>query len=248
MFCNFFRLASLIILFGIFTGTNSLSGQTNISGGYVSGCWEQANSPYIVNGDITVRSTKALTIEPGVQILFSGHYSFTIKGKLLAVGTLSDTIIFSVSDTSGFSTGAHIGWLGLKFSNTNFNGQDSLKLSFCKIQYGKVDQIGNNSGGAMHLLNSSNIGINNCLIKNNFAEDGGGIYCSVSSPNISNTEINYNKSVKGGGAYLTGNSNAVFNNVYIYRNYLEKPQIASQTLGAGIYCENSSPQNYQKCD
>ena len=43
-----------------------LSAATTIPGGNVSGIWDAAGSPYLIEGDITVPAGQTLTIEPGV--------------------------------------------------------------------------------------------------------------------------------------------------------------------------------------
>ena len=68
---------------------------THIPAGDVSGTWAYANSPYIIDGEINIQIGNVLTIEPGVQVLFSGLFKFNIYGRLLAVGTVSDTIVFT---------------------------------------------------------------------------------------------------------------------------------------------------------
>ncbi|MGB5529302.1 MAG: hypothetical protein WBQ32_04965, partial [Ignavibacteriaceae bacterium] len=71
--------------------------QTIIPGGYVSGMWTAANSPYHINDDITIHADSALTIEPGVEVIFQGHYRFIINGIINAVGTQTDSIRFTAA-------------------------------------------------------------------------------------------------------------------------------------------------------
>ena len=66
---------------------------TEIPAGDVSGTWTKANSPYYINGEITIPNDSTLTIEPGVEVIFTGHYVFFVKGRLLAIGTEQDTIL-----------------------------------------------------------------------------------------------------------------------------------------------------------
>ena len=76
--------------------------QTNVPAGDVSGTWTKANSPYNINGEITIPNDSTLTIEPGVEVVFTGHYKFNVQGRLLAIGTETDTIVFTINDTTGF--------------------------------------------------------------------------------------------------------------------------------------------------
>ena len=60
-----------IFLWGIFT-IYEVSADTIVPGGYVSGTWTAAGSPYLVQGDITVHADSTLNIEPGVEVNFQG--------------------------------------------------------------------------------------------------------------------------------------------------------------------------------
>ena len=71
---------------------------TDVSGN-VSGTWTVENSPYNVTADIVVPSSQTLTIQPGVEVVFTGDYRLTVQGQLFAVGTESDSISFSGTQT-----------------------------------------------------------------------------------------------------------------------------------------------------
>jgi len=66
---------------------------THVSG-VVSGNWTLANSPYFIDGDITVNSS--LTIQSGVHVFFLDEYVFEINGTV----TLQDEAFFSLSHSS----------------------------------------------------------------------------------------------------------------------------------------------------
>lgn len=85
-------LLNIIFLTLILT---SAKGQTNITAGNVKGMWTKAGSPYIISGYITVGDYDTLRIQPGVKVQFSGDAQITIRGKLKAVGTVTDSIEFS---------------------------------------------------------------------------------------------------------------------------------------------------------
>ncbi len=65
--------------------------------GNQSGVWDSANSPYTVTGDITVPADEVLTIEAGVEVLFLGDYQITAEGRISAIGTEDNMIIFKSS-------------------------------------------------------------------------------------------------------------------------------------------------------
>ena len=57
--------------------------QTDVSGTINENTiWTLASSPYIVTGSVTVLNGVTLTIDPGVEVKFDGHYSRNIEGNL----------------------------------------------------------------------------------------------------------------------------------------------------------------------
>jgi len=80
---------------------------THIPAGNVNGVWTIDGSPYIIDGEISIQQGDELTIEPGIQVIFSGHYKFNIYGRILAEGTATDSIVFIAQD-------AEIGWHSFK--------------------------------------------------------------------------------------------------------------------------------------
>ena len=133
-------LCFLIILFLSPIESQHTYAQTEIPPGDVSGTWTQANSPYNINGEITIPNDSTLTIEPGVEVIFTGHYKFNVQGRLLAIGTETDTIVFTINDTTGFHdlTIPDGGWGGIRFMDTP-STNDSSKIVYCKLQYGKAN-------------------------------------------------------------------------------------------------------------
>ena len=232
-----------------------LLSETHIQPGNVNGIWTSENSPYIIEGEISIQTDDLLTIEPGVEVVFSNHYKFNVLGRLLAEGTETDSIIFTAQNTT-------TGWFGLRFSNTDSNEQDSSKVVYCRLEFGKADGTGfyENMGGAIFCYNSSDILIDKCLINKNTAEMGGGIFCYSSSPNIRNSAvcnnsadygggiecyfssspnlnnvlISNNSAIEGGGIFIRNSSNPILNNITLEQN--------NASYGGGLYCYDSSPQ------
>ena len=56
----------------------SLQAQTIIPGGEVSGEWNTADSPFLIEGDIYLPPTARLIIREGVEVIFQDFYSFDI--------------------------------------------------------------------------------------------------------------------------------------------------------------------------
>ncbi|MFH1320098.1 MAG: YCF48-related protein [Bacteroidota bacterium] len=201
--------------------------QTVVPAGSVSGTWTIAGSPYLIQGSIQIPDGSTLTIQPGVTVNFQGHYKFNVQGRLLAIGTITDTITFTAANTTD-------GWKGIRYEDTPMIN-DSSKILFCKFQYGKVSGGSgyDTHGGALFLKNFSKVIISNCLISNCDAINGGGIYC-FSSSNISiyyNT-ISNNTAIYGGGIYIDGCTPSVSNNI-ISNN--------TASYGGGFYFVYCSP-------
>jgi len=222
-------MKKIFLLSGILLAISVLSADTHIPAGDVNGTWTSANSPYIIDGEINIQVGDELTIEPGIEVIFSGHYKFNIYGRLLAQGTESDSIYFTAQDTTA-------GWHGLRFSDTETNGQDSSKVVYCKLEYGKaIGSNPDNCGGAIHCSYSSDILIENCLITKNSAElFGGGININNSSPVLTGVTISRNSSGIDGGGINCYSSNPVLTNVIICKN-------TATFWGGAIMCHDSDP-------
>jgi predicted outer membrane repeat protein len=208
---NLFISSALIII------SLSSIALTHIPAGNVSGTWTYANSPYIIDGNITIQTSNLLTIEPGVQVKFSGHYNFLIYGRLLAIGSISDTIVFSVTDTTGFPN--HVGWNGLRFLNTETNGQDSSIIKFCKIEFGYANGTGGYwDGGGLYSRYSNLCILNSSFVRNRATYSGGAIYIlDTNSFSISNVDILYNIINTGSTSHGTG--------IYLATDYLSLENI-----------------------
>ena len=211
---------------------------THIPAGDVSGTWAYANSPYIIDGEINIQVGNVLTIEPGVQVLFSGYYKFNIYGRLLAVGTVSDTIVFTKQNAYPY-------WHGLRFYDALINGQDSSKVVYCKLEYGNATGYNNEdiNGGAIYCIGAS-IEINNCLISDNTAEGAGGGIFSVSSALMISDNTIINNSVDastmegyGGGIFCSGENNIIQNNTISNNSIILDGGPAE---GGGILCDGTN--------
>jgi Secretion system C-terminal sorting domain/Right handed beta helix region len=200
--------------------------QTNIPAGDVNGTWTLAGSPYNIDGEIQLQAADQLIIEPGVIVSFTGYYKFIINGKLLAEGTGTNSITFTSSAAN---------WHGLRFIDTNANGQDSSKVVYCEFEDGFASGNGSDhQGGAMFVYNSSNLLIDNCYFSDNMATTGGALYFENSDAVIQNTEIFENIATgAGGGIYLNG-SDVEINVSKIHFN-------EAFYDGGGINCFNSEP-------
>lgn len=202
----------LVIILFILVFTVPLLSQTEIPGGSVSGSWNQTGSPYLILGDIIVPDNQTLIVEAGVEVNFQGYYNFDIQGTVMALGSLTDSIYFSITDTTGFSNHQSDdgGWGGFNFLETQAQN-DSSKFSYCNIQYCKdTGSFDNREGAAFTISSFSKINISQSLIKNCIVDSiGGAIFCSESNPIISGCKITNNKT----GIYCYNSSPIIESNV-----------------------------------
>ena len=127
------RAILLLVFIGL--STFCLQASTTVPGGTIGNAqWTMTGSPYLINGDLIIDSS--LNIEPGVEVIFQGHYGIRVQGTMRAVGTGDDRIIFRAQDTTLW----HIdsipqgGWKGIYYHVFNKNWADSSQLEFCDIQ------------------------------------------------------------------------------------------------------------------
>lgn len=135
----------------------------NAEAAFVSGnitantTWALANSPYIVNGNLTVDSGVVLTIQPGVEVRVDSTYFFQVDGMLVAAGTSADTIKF----TSNSANPVLYPWEGIRFT---LKSVDTSKLQYCLFTYADVSI---NTTGAKLKINNSTFKHNNIAIQIN---------------------------------------------------------------------------------
>ncbi|MFH0867511.1 MAG: right-handed parallel beta-helix repeat-containing protein [Bacteroidota bacterium] len=213
----------------LFTVSNALP-QTSVPGGIVNGTWTLTGSPYNVQGSIQIVNGDSLIIQPGVTVIFQGTYKLLVLGKLIAVGTVADTITFTAANPTD-------GWRGIRFDNTA-SANDTSRITYCKIQYGNASGslTPEQRGGGIYINSFSKVVITYSRIVNCTADsDGGGIYISSANPIIKNNTISNNTlsgmGVNNGVGICLQSSNATISyNIITYN-----------TNGVGIYTEGGDP-------
>jgi len=152
-------------------------------------------------GDISVSIGDYLQIQPGVTVLFTGNYKFTVNGLLTAEGTENDSITFSRMYPTEESK-----WRGFRFDSAD----DSSTLSRCIIEYAKgTGAYPDVRGGAIWINNCTPL-VSNCTIQNSYTHNenyngaGGGVCINSNSHSI--IEYNYiiNTQADSGGGYSLG--------------------------------------------
>ena len=203
----------------------AMEGGTSIPGGNISGIWDISGSPYWIDGEITIPAGETLNIDPGVEVFFQGHYKLIVNGMLEAVGTETDSILFTAVDTA-------MGWQGIRF----IDAPDSSHLSYCNIRYGRLTGMGiEYSGGGIYCENSNPVISNSTIAYCSSVDNGGGIGCNLSSPTIAYNLITGCFAVaRGGGIYCSS-----YSTPRIIENIIEFNQ-SDSSGGAISLCDSSA--------
>jgi N-acetylneuraminic acid mutarotase len=177
---------------------------TSVSAGNVGGLWTFAHSPYYVDGEVTVANGETLTIEPGVDVIFTGHYRFNVQGRLLAIGSEQDTITFTAADSG-------VGWSGIRLTSPSTN--DTTKIVYCRLQYGKANfgSDDDRSGGAI-FSSVGKLRISHCLFYDNLnngnvnTAGGGAVFITGTNTVIEYCEFQANTGSFGSALLLGGSA------------------------------------------
>ncbi|MFP2928581.1 hypothetical protein ACLESO_25980 [Pyxidicoccus sp. 3LG] len=156
----------------------STSGGTELSGNLTTRTLRLAGSPYRVTGDLTVPAGNRLTLEPGVRLVFMGHFKLAVYGRITAQGTAASPIVFTADNPT-------TGWNGLRLAATSDAGSDILER--CIFEYGNKDG-GQNGAGA----------------EGSYSEDAGGALWigSRGNVNVNHNEFRFNRAPTYAGALM----------------------------------------------
>lgn len=175
--------------------------------------WTAANSPYIIDGNVTVKPGATLTVEPGVIVKFNGISRWlTIEGTLNATGNKDNRIVFtSLKDDSvggddgndGATTGSPGDWAWLlvkgiatlRWTDVRYGGYGSSDTAYgaINVQGGQatIDRTritDSQRSGIIASLNGS-VTLSRSLLGRNHL----GAYVSNSTLNVSDgSEISQN--------------------------------------------------------
>ena len=181
-FLLFFLLCSIFV-----------KAQTIEVAGLQSGIWE-ADTVKVV-GNVDIENT--LTISPGTIVLFNGYYSIRAEegASIFALGTETDSISFTVADTTGF----HLfnmgrgGWNGIRLQNAG-----ASRFEYCRLQYGKAAMDDEQDGGAFRIFDCDEVKIGHSTLFCNFSrEHGGAMNAEYSKVVMHNCQVNNNQTYTG---------------------------------------------------
>lgn len=233
-----FMLTLLVVLAGLLlTGSDNpdySSGRNNH--------FQKLNTIVIAN-DTIIPFGDSMVISPGTTVLFTGHYSIHVQGKLIALGTETDSIVFTVADTTGFHD-FHSnlgGWNGIRFEDTPVETDSSL-FAYCRFEFGKaVGDSVNCYGGAIRLINFSRVRFSNSTFHKNYAFYwGGAIYAQKAHIIIEHCVFTDNYSGNDGLIYGYGGAVCfVSSNPDVY--FCRFTGNTSTGIGGGISFEYSNP-------
>lgn len=174
----------------------------NYVGGTISThtTWTAANSPYVVNSDVTVNTGVILSIQPGVVVKFQSGRRLTVNGILAASGTAEDPIVFTSDKDDAYGGDTNGDGAATRPAPGNWSGiylnaaASASNLAYVLIRYagtavqidGSSPTVSNatimySSGSAISVRNTGAPFIQNSTLRDNL---GAGISLSGSSPLI----------------------------------------------------------------
>ena len=218
--------------------------------------WSASNSPYIVNGDITIQQGATLTIEPGTIVKVEEGYSITVNGVLNADGTADSRIVFTSEGDLQYDGTSDYYWQGIFVDSTGQinidNGiircakndkqfeSENEELTYSVFSYGKLNLTNSeisNTDSLIGVAALSDAVINNNII--NSSVDYGIYIASYETANISikNNQIeSYGKDIPCGIVFESFNAGALDVQGNVVKN--------SDGISFGIDLSNFTPTSF----
>src|SRR4051812_16514146 len=127
-------------------------------GNVINQTWTLAGSPYIVQGDLTVPTGAFLTIQAGVQVLFTatanlgaglnpGKVEINVNGTLTVQGTPASQVVFQAQTGTAAAT-----WYGIVVGPS----ATSVAITGTILRHAVIG-ISNNAAGSVFQLNQSTL-------------------------------------------------------------------------------------------
>ncbi len=168
-------------------------------GGNITASTTWSEGPVYVFDDITLYNGATLTINPGVEVVFTDQHEIDVWGKISAYGTEQDSILFTALYDD-------IGWKGIRYINTN---ADSSRFVHCIFEKAKVSGTSDEvRGSAMEIKTFSKVRIDHCEFRYNTnlsttSGEGGTLALLASSAKVKDTVFRHNTSTNYAGALYT---------------------------------------------
>jgi hypothetical protein len=206
----------------------------NYSGGII-----YVGRPTAGQNDLEIGTGGILNISPGITVKFcttSSDLRITGTGILNASGSASSSILFTRNIQAT--------WGHITFEASTGNSI----INYCIIEYGnKTGASIEGYGGGIH-ANTSNLSISNCIIRNNHAIWGGGLFVNQNrNPSISNCYVYNNSSGEGGGGfYFWNGAKSVVTNCIFDSNHCFEPSVPYYT-GGGLAAQSGTSLKILNC-
>lgn len=157
-----------LLLFLLLCGLVSKAQTIEVSG-LQSGTWNA--DTVLIKDNVYIQDS--LRILAGTTVLFEGFYRISVEegASLTALGTSTDSILFTVADTTGF----HIfnigrgGWNGIRLDHAG-----DCRFDYCRFEYGKAALDNDQDGGALRIFDCDNVEIGHSKLFCNFSREHGG--------------------------------------------------------------------------
>ncbi len=188
--------------------------------------WLASESPIRISADLVVPAGETLTIEPGVVVEFSGDFTITVEGQLLARGTDAAPIHFTSAKGAEETWGSIVfadGSVDASFENLDEYVDGSI-VEWCFFEHAKralritaaspfVHQCtfqNNDTGAGLELAGGAGIlveeGASPRIADNVFRDNianglayGGAVYVDQADPILQDNQFINNRSIYGGG-------------------------------------------------
>jgi hypothetical protein len=204
------------------------------------------NTVYIgtsANPDLRVISSGSLTINPGINVVFT-----QLLSDLIITGTGQITAGGAGSQVT-FTKGSNSYWGHISFES--MGSAPSSVFNNCIIEYGDVSSFGisdPHAGGGGMFIDFNDVSITNCIFRNNKAQWGGAIFVYASrNPAINNCTFYNNSAIEaGGGIYLWNYASSTINNSIFYSNSCQGTTSGIYT-GGGLAAQSSCSITLANC-
>ena len=213
----------------------SIQAQTIQVEGLQSGSWDA--DTVLVVGDVTVFGS--LKVNPGTVVLFDGFYGIEVGNgvSFSACGTESDSIVFTVTDTTGFFKYQSVygGWNGFQLHKVG-----SFLLDYCILEYGKAFPNEDWFGGVLNITSCDNVEILHSTLRNSVAHERGGALCAMDSKILmQGCAINYNTVFNEENMYIYGGG-ACFLRCDVEMSEMEFRGNKAPTIGGALSLDSCS--------
>jgi len=175
-----------------------------------------------VHADVLVENDVVLSVAPGTRVEFEDDFELAVAGSLRAIGRANRRIVFTTDEPELFTVDRERRgcWRGIRFEGTSATNAPS-RLFFCTLEHGKATRVGNGAypygGGALTVVDFSELAVCNCVLRNNVAEFGGALFLyRNANPVIAGNLFEANHALNNGSAIYGAYSHpALVNNTIV---------------------------------